>query len=129
MMDDFVKKFDVKTLKKINQCRLYLKVNLLSEIVTMDGTTIKKEIYNVTQPTQSTLKWPIQHKPGPNSIKAWQNAIDTLCNEQRQLHDPLGHWSVTPEQKLSYFENIKIVRQLNETVEITNSEDWDRPVV
>ena len=53
-MDIFKTKWDTKSLRKINQCRLYLKVNLLSEIVNMEGDTILEECYEVIKKRQST---------------------------------------------------------------------------
>jgi hypothetical protein len=77
-------------------------VNLLSDIVNSDGTTICKEY--ITFPTsdipphhperRTTLLWPRQGKPSARSFPYWKLHIFTLANSDQQgkLRKRLGPW-------------------------------------
>ena len=55
-------------LKRLNQCRLYLQVTLLSEIASADGKTITANYVGGTKSAhrRSTLTWPRQPRPPPS---------------------------------------------------------------
>jgi hypothetical protein len=87
----------------INNWRVYFQVNLLSDIVTADGTKICKEY--LTHPTQDSipchperktnLQWPRQGKPSQRSFPYWKFHILNLANSDQQgkLRKHLGHWN------------------------------------
>ena len=70
-MDVFESKWDTKKLKKINQCRLYLKVNTVTDIAHIKGKEILSECYQVKKARKSKLQWPNQRRPGKKSIETW----------------------------------------------------------
>ena len=49
-------------LKQFNACRIFLKVNYLSELTTIDGKTLDATIIgaNITDRSESNLIWPNQ---------------------------------------------------------------------
>ena len=51
--------------KKFNACRLFLQINYLSEITTIDGKLLDDNIIgiNITKNSESTLIWPNQTQP------------------------------------------------------------------
>jgi hypothetical protein len=79
-------------LQRLNQCRLYLKVSWLSEIVTGDGRYIELSAWE--PPFGVSIKvefmYPNQAYPPPTSWHVWKSALRRLCNSQRTLTQPLG---------------------------------------
>ncbi len=86
--------------------RLFLQVNMLSEITDHQGTSIiLAMIYPVPAATHnqhyrqntSTLTWPNHHTPGPAAWKAWRQFITWmyLTSNSHHLQRPLGHWLPT----------------------------------
>ena len=61
-------------LAAVNQCRLYLKAILLSDISTGDGMFIDRTIYNgvINNCTTDTYEWPTQGKPGQMDWHEWK---------------------------------------------------------
>ena len=67
-------KFTTDELKKINACRIWLKVTMISEITNINGTHILTEVISdknkrsnasLWKHSTSKFKWPKQPKPGP----------------------------------------------------------------
>ena len=87
----------VLTLRRINACRLYLQVTLLSDICTRDGRKIQAEVLSTSNPTTnstSTLRWPYQPKPSAISWRLFHALLRSLCIPgTNYLVKPLGHWS------------------------------------
>ena len=81
-------------LKRLNQCRLYLQVTLLSEIASADGKTITANYVGGTKSAhrRSTHTWPRQPRP---PLKAWQNwkkrlnQVFSTTAKGHRLHTPL----------------------------------------
>ena len=65
------------TVKKFNACRLFLQVNYLSEITTIDGKSLDDTIIgtNITKRSESTLLWPNQMQPKSEHWKKWIKKI------------------------------------------------------
>ena len=88
-------------LSDANHVRLYLRVNMLSEITDHTGTTILPSFYTRPEPdtsphnpSGSTLTWPHQQCPGKRAWKAWQSVITRLYlkTESMDLSKKLGPW-------------------------------------
>jgi hypothetical protein len=81
-----------------NQCRIYLKVLLVSDMTTADGRFISWYAMRGLEDTTraSKWKWPEQGKPSKLAWVVWQKGIDTLGVRDRsgriQLHQTLGKW-------------------------------------
>ena len=86
----------------LNQCCIFLHVTSLSDIATINGTSIHRNCWEGTTPNPSPLLWP---KQGPPSAKAWRVwrlylsqcylANDLNHHPRRQdlqLRTPLGTW-------------------------------------
>ena len=90
-------------LVRINRCRLFLQVHMLSEISTTDGTKLLPSIWRGQQPTCSTSKllWPRQQRPSSSSWRAWRKFLThilrpgsyTYYTTHLPLNQPLGQWS------------------------------------
>jgi hypothetical protein len=80
---------------KLNWCRLFLKVEWLSEITTSDGKyllpTLNETIPRVT--SRSTSRWPVQEFPGPRSWGVFRKFLRSITERRsRKLINPLGKW-------------------------------------
>ena len=58
-----------------NACRLWLRVTMLSDIVTDDGTHIHDKYLYGTEQRQTTTQYPHQEKPPPVAWKEWRMAL------------------------------------------------------
>lgn len=87
-----------KQLRRINYCRLYLQVELLSDIVTSDGNrlistfwsgSITDRLFHVKH------KFPFQQRPDESSWQIWKLAIrKAFCHPySSNLRQPLGAWT------------------------------------
>jgi len=63
--------------KKFNACRLFLQVNYLSEITTIDGNFLDDTIIGtyITKRSESNLLWPNQTQPKSEHWKQWIKKI------------------------------------------------------
>ena len=52
---------------RIQKCRLYLQVVLLSDVCTADGGKVEEEYYHGRKKRESKIHWPEQGKPDDNS--------------------------------------------------------------
>jgi hypothetical protein len=69
-------------IRLLNDCRLFLRVENLSEICNPDGSCLLPEAWQGKKlPSYSTLLWPRQERP--NSWAPWRQALAELF-----LHDP-----------------------------------------
>ena len=108
-MDELVesKFFSHRDLRKINNCRLYLQVFYLSDIVSGDGTKIMHHFANGyrTPARNSIWKWPRQSRPNESSWNLWKMAI---TNVWKKIHGHsyllcLGDWLTESHQSFEYF--------------------------
>jgi hypothetical protein len=89
-------------IKEINKCRLYLKVESVSDISNQSGTHITDKCLNVQLGAHKRDKlWPKQTQPGQRSIKIWKKFVKSLCKQNTtQLITQLGEWTLPPQQDL-----------------------------
>ena len=121
LMDTWMTKYNIRILKQLNMCRMYLKVTTLSDICEIDGTKIIDEVWEVRKPPRnSTLEWPYQPKPPRSAIRVWQNALLDFADNNKLLNDPLGNWTCENHQQWNYFQqrtirkNISVVEKVAE---------------
>ncbi len=80
----------------IHNCRNFLRVCTISDIVDGYGTRILDEAYECTNPIICTssleYKWPKQAPPPGNDIVRWKSFIDSYTSRGRVLRHPVGAW-------------------------------------
>ena len=93
-MDVFLKKkIPAKTLRQLNYCRLYLRVEQLSDITTGDRTRISESHLTGTRINQWTSKtWPIQGNPNRLMWKQLEKHITESFPRGQRLQKTLGAW-------------------------------------
>ena len=94
--------FTLSDLQRINRCRLYLQVSVLSEISTGDGTQLQKEAWKGQLPLNnySLLLWPRQPRPSAPAWRTWRRFLTqalrpghyTCYSTHLPLKQPLGDW-------------------------------------
>ena len=95
-------------LKKINRCRVYLRVQQLSDIATGKGDRVIQQYMegNIERVRESKYSWPEQRKPTKSDWQEWSEAIKNIWteNEQGLISPPLGEWIYETHQitKWSY---------------------------
>jgi hypothetical protein len=94
---------DSTELRRLNQCRLYLQVTLLSEISSANGVTILPNYVrgNKHANRRSLLTWPRQERsPHKASWQEWNNLSQTFCKSRTgfRLRHPLHTWTFTGPQ-------------------------------
>ena len=59
--------YTTEAIKRINRCRIYLRVTTLSDIVNARGNYIDHHAYRCTRQGRisTTTHWPYQIRPGP----------------------------------------------------------------
>jgi hypothetical protein len=91
-----------------NRCRLFMGVTHLSEIATASGTAIARDAWEGTRARHTTLLWPFQPKPGPDSFRIWRRLLaDAFLLDKRKrvelrtkdlaLRHPVGNWLPSSE--------------------------------
>ena len=121
LMDECLRNNFTKTeTRRINNVRIYLRVETLSDMCNASGTEIHESVFRKTDKTilpfnlnfkngmsTSTTLWPRQAKPGPKSFEAWNRFIRQFhVPHKSKLKRPLGEWitikSPTQERKWLY---------------------------
>jgi hypothetical protein len=91
-----------RDLQMINNCRLYLQVENISDITNNMGTHILSGIAKGERcgSTSSTL-WPVQARPakGNKAWELWRKLLAQLCSHGLRLRKPLGLWHNTSGRK------------------------------
>ena len=91
-------RFKAATIRRINYCRMYLNVLVLSDIVMPCGTRFDPAAYEGTKALYFTNPnhQVHQEKPGWKSWKTWRKLLNILCKPKRRLYlsQPLGPWQV-----------------------------------
>jgi len=64
----------------LNQCRMYLKIFLLSNIIIRSGVSIAAQFWDQLQPAESTLRWPQTNLPAPPAWNTWRQALTTALH-------------------------------------------------
>ena len=86
----------------INRCRLYLKVNTITDIVTLDGKYIPADIRMVKRKLrESALNFPLQLRPNKDDIEQWTYLLGQISSNGH-LFTPLGKWLRSPDQIFQY---------------------------
>ena len=81
--------------RRINSVRMYLGVTWLSEICTIDGTSLVEGIGddNIELPHENTLPKPAQVKPNTRSWALWDRLLQSFTQPNKsKLKEPLGDW-------------------------------------
>ena len=81
--------------KRINSVRMYLGVTWLSEICTVDGTSLVEGIGDnaVELPHENTVPKPAQVKPNTRSWALWDRLLQSFTQPNKsKLKEPLGDW-------------------------------------
>jgi hypothetical protein len=91
-------------LRHVNQCRLYLKVQRLSDLCNGAGTEFLPKALSHTYPShnvESNLTWPRQGEPSPRAWATWKKILRRLFLIDRDgplrslaLSIPLGPWTI-----------------------------------
>ena len=102
IMDALSNLADVTTgeLTAANNCRMYLRVITLSDIVTLDGRMIDKELIAGSTRAESQLRWPMQPKPTLRMLDTFRRLLKRAFSTDRRLSTrynipltiPLGEW-------------------------------------
>jgi hypothetical protein len=99
-----IKGIGATELQRLNQCRLYLQVTLLSEISSANGgkTILENYIQGNKHPNRrSILTWQRQDRPPPLAWVAWKKRLQQLfCTTSRdpRLRESLKQWKPTGPQ-------------------------------
>ena len=90
-------------LTKINQCRLYLQVLTISDIVDAGGHMVLTDYMNGHRPfdRQSQYNWPEQGRPDELSWRLWRHHLRKayLLPRSTVMRLPLGEWRYKSHQK------------------------------
>jgi hypothetical protein len=79
----------------INRCRIFLRVNTVSDICNAAGTQVNYRMYKCDGSIRndSSLNWPRQTRPGQTAITVWQRFLRSRCKDRYlRLQTPLGPW-------------------------------------
>jgi hypothetical protein len=84
--------FRGSSLRLVNQCRLFLRVTWLSEIVTADGRYIENSAVEKPYGLSSKAEfiYPAQVLPPDSSWKLWREGLSRICSDRLTLLQPLG---------------------------------------
>ena len=83
IMDDACSSLSATDVTHINWCRLYLQVEYLSDMTTIDGTSINPKVFiacknqNPEAPSKPIQLFPVQGIPGPAQWLTWHKFITT----------------------------------------------------
>jgi len=93
-------------LQILNQCRMFLKVFLLSKIVKGTGTYIASQFWDCPHPADSPyLSWPRTPTPAGSSWKLWQQVLSTSLHlgRNQRLALSLGMWYAQMQPNSWYY--------------------------
>ena len=91
LMDDITKIISsALTLKRLNECRIYLQVTWVSDIANVKGDKILESALKGERSTNqiSNIQWPLQQRPNEQTWKIWRKTIRQIycCNNNNLLH-------------------------------------------
>ena len=94
----------INDMKKLNCCRMYLRVTSLADICSSDGKTVMRRYKMVNESTapslrkHSHLEWPFQRNPNDRTWKLWRNTMRKIIPTfGDRLDEPLGHWTTNED--------------------------------
>ena len=78
----------------LNRCRLYLRVETLSDCCNANGTHLRPAVFKCQNRQSSESHWPLQSRPGTLHRRAWRKFMLQWCNDSTSatLTKQLGHW-------------------------------------
>jgi hypothetical protein len=86
-------------LRQLNQCRIFLRVTWLGDLVTADGEYIERHAlkppYEIHK--REVFYYPAQGYPPSSSWALWTRALTKLCIEGRRLKHRVGPWIQTKD--------------------------------
>jgi len=82
------------TLQWLNQCCMYLRVFLLSDIVSGTGECLLLQFWEHQRLVDTHLDWPTTPPPSPQSWNMWKQALTQVLHlgRHQRLAIPLGRW-------------------------------------
>jgi ribonuclease HI len=87
----------------INQCRLYLRVETISDISTANGLQLQNNVRKSQKPnSHSLLSWPQQPKPSTKIWKIWRQLLQHIADDANNLYTPLGPWTNLSHRRWNY---------------------------
>ena len=94
--------------KIFNECRMYLQVETLSDIVSGDGKRIAQCYYNGRRDEyrHPKLRWPDVTRPNTHRWIKWKSILDKVwCRDKsvHRVHIPLTTWKYSPNMKWIWF--------------------------
>jgi len=83
------------TLQMLNNCKMYLQVFLLSDIVTGAGDQIQTQFWEQYHPMESQMEWPKMITPTKHHWIIWKQALTEVLHlgQNQRLANPLGTWN------------------------------------
>jgi hypothetical protein len=83
-----------RSLLLLNQCRLFLRVTWLSDLVTADGSQFEATAFSpdFCKCYEDGYQYPRQGNPSREAWRLWEQALQRMCNKQRALTQELGSW-------------------------------------
>lgn len=104
--------FNKKQLQLINNCRLYLQIVTLAEIVTNDGKQILQYYTkpnskanldaNANQWSTSTYRCPQQNMPNNKAWRVWKQLLNGITDPlTKDLKQPMGQWIQRTKNRIS----------------------------
>lgn len=89
--------FSSTEMQKINACRLYLRVTLVSDIVLSNGRSIQETVVRGDKCLMSSYRGlkPYQDQPSQATWQLWKRALGKMIKgRSRDLISPLGKWLI-----------------------------------
>jgi hypothetical protein len=91
-------KFKPAQIRRLNYCRMYLNVLLLSDITNASGDMIERSMYSGDKPSKELTKHPVnQPKPDKKARRQWNRLLQILneTHYSKRLKQPLGNLAAT----------------------------------
>jgi ribonuclease HI len=103
LIDVALEHFNKSELVAINQCRLYLRVETISDISTANGLKLQHIIRKAQRPnSHSLLLWPQQPKPSTKLWTIWRQLLQHIADDANNLYTPLGPWTNLAHRRWDY---------------------------
>jgi len=89
----------------LNQCHMYLKTFMLSDIIIGSGVSIAAQFWDQLQPAESAMAWPRTNQPSSLAWNTWQQALTSALHLGRNkcLAIPLGKWQEQSQPQGWYY--------------------------
>ena len=97
-------------LRRLNRCRIFLKVVTVADIATGCGTFLSTAGWQgrVDETRMDRYEWPRQGEPSVKDWNLWREALQvSLCSRQRVLQRRLGRWFAIASTRWYYDERFE----------------------